>query len=161
MPGVTMKVEGLQALQAQLLGIGAELGQKKLAAAARKAFAPVIDRARQLAPTWSGALRDAIKLTVKKPKGGELVVAVGMYLSKPSSSSTPAFGPQREGAGADELPPARRYHFVEFGTVKMAAHPFIRPAFDANVGQIIEILKAELVKGIARAVKAKGKGGGG
>ncbi len=44
-----LKVEGLSALQEQLLNLGAEAGAKALTAATRKAFLPVLERARALA----------------------------------------------------------------------------------------------------------------
>lgn len=33
-------------------------------------------------------------------------------------------------------------YFIEFGTVKMSAHPFMRPAFDYGTERTLEILRA-------------------
>jgi HK97 gp10 family phage protein len=143
---VTIKVSGLDALQQQLIEIGVELGVKALAQAARKAFKPVLDAAKSLVPTDSAALRDSIKLSVKKPGSGDSVVVVGIRIGS---------GPK----GSKDLPPARRWHFVEFGTAHMAAHPFLRPAFDQNQSRVLEDLKTELVKSIQRAIAKKAKSG--
>jgi HK97 gp10 family phage protein len=143
---VEFKLTGLSDLEARLLDLGAELGQKTLAQAARKAFRPVLDAAKELAPIWSGALRDSIKLTVKKPKDGDAVVVAGLYIG--------------EAAGYDtgELPPARRWHFIELGTAHAAAHPFLRPALDGQASTVLDLLKTELTAAIGRAVKKKAKG---
>ena len=43
-------------------------------------------------------------------------------------------------------------HLVEFGTSKMAARPFFRPAVDANGGKVIDNIKNGAKKLIERAV---------
>ncbi len=140
----SVKVEGLDKLQDQLEEVmGVELGVKALARAARKAFEPVLEAAKSMAPISTGALRDALKITVKKPSSGEAVVIVGLRITK--------------GAGGEEVPASRRWHFEEFGTAHMAAHPFLRPALDRNATEVIDRLKDELVRIIAKAQK---KGGG-
>lgn len=35
--------------------------------------------------------------------------------------------------------PSRRAHFEEFGTEKQAAHPFLRPAMDASVEDVLRV----------------------
>jgi HK97 gp10 family phage protein len=141
---VEMKVTGLDALHDKLLELQAELAIKALAQAARKAFKPVLEAAKDGVPIWSGALRDAIKLTVKKPKDGDAVVVVGLYVSSKSAYAT------------GELPPARRWHFIELGTANLAAHPYLRPALDGQASTVLDGLKTELAKSIARAVKKGG-----
>lgn len=147
---VEMKVSGLDALQAQLVALGTELGIKALAQAARKAFLPVIDAARALVPKYSGALAAAIKISVAKPRAGDGVVVVGLYIGA---------GPKDSAGGAllgrAELPPARRWHLIELGTSKLAAHPYIRPAFESNVAGILSGLKAELQISITKALQKR------
>ena len=41
-------------------------------------------------------------------------------------------------------------HLVEYGTVKMAARPFIRPSFDAKQAQALEAAKAKLEEGMQK-----------
>jgi HK97 gp10 family phage protein len=143
---VEMNVQGLDALQDQLLELGAELALKTLAQAARKAFAPVLEAAKSGVPIWSGALRDAIKLTVKKPAEGDAVVVVGLYVGKDAGYKT------------GELPPERRWHFIELGTSKYAAHPFLRPALDGQASEVLDALKEEIAAAIERAVARKARG---
>jgi len=93
--------------------------------------------ARRLAPVDSGTLRDSIGVAATAANGGGLAIGrggVAVYV-----------GPR----GAD----AFYAHMVEFGTVDMAAHPFMRPAFD-NVGREASRVIAEtLGREIERAAK--------
>lgn len=138
-----MKVEGLSGLHAQLSELKAELAQKALTQAARKAFKPVLERAQALVPVDTGDLRNALKLTVVKPKTGNAVVVVGIRIAAKR--------------GEDGMPPARRWHFIELGTAKLPASPFLRPALDSSASEVLQILKEELAKSIARALKKGGK----
>src|SRR5690554_412384 len=115
-----MKIEGLAALEAKLQELGAELGQKVLTAAARRAMRPVLEEAKRLVPKDTGALRDAITLSTGKPKEGETVAVAGLRIGK------------SKGAKDGRMPPAARWHFVEFGTASQAARPFLRPALDSQ-----------------------------
>lgn len=49
--------------------------------------------------------------------------------------------------------PAFYARFVEFGTSKMAARPFMRPAFEKSASAAIDAVKAGLEKAIERAAK--------
>ncbi len=142
---VSFKLQGLDALQAQLVDLGAQLGVKALAQAARQAFKPVLETARALVPVDSGELRDSLRLSVKKPSAGEMVVVAGLRIGGSKG-------------GGQELPPARRWHWIEFGTAHIAAHPFLRTALDQNASAVLDLLKAELVKSIAKAVSKKSGG---
>lgn len=141
--GVAFKLVGMAALQEQLTNLGAELGVKAMAQAARQAFKPVLEAARAMAPVDTGELRDSLRLSVKKPRAGDGVVVVGLRIGGSK--------------GAKGLPPARRWHLAEFGTAFQAAHPFLRPALDQNAAAVLELLKTELVKSIAKAIQKKGK----
>lgn len=149
---VEFKLTGMSDLQARLVNLGAELGVKALAQAARKAFKPVLDAAKAMTPAYSGALRASLKLSVKKPRGGDdTVVVVGIKISGAKDSAGGAL------LGKDELPPARRWHFIEFGTAHLAAHPFLRPALESKAPEVLAMLKTEIANSIAKALKKKGK----
>ena len=42
-------------------------------------------------------------------------------------------------------------HLVEYGTSRSKAKPFIRPAVDANMGNMIELMKVGMEKAVTRA----------
>ncbi len=44
-------------------------------------------------------------------------------------------------------------HLVEFGTVKMPARPFIRPAWDQTQGEALKVMGKELGKGVEKAAR--------
>jgi HK97 gp10 family phage protein len=154
---IIANITGAKELEAQLLELNnVALAVKVIAAAARKAFLPVIEDARGMVPTDSTALRDSIKITTKKSKDGDAVVIVGLKIAGPRRNSRKWF--ERRNAGEEKLiAPKSRWHFVEFGAAHNAAHPFIRPALDRNATKIVMLLKEELVKGIARAVKKQAR----
>lgn len=141
---MTIQVHGLKELQKQLKKLGNKDGRQALARACRKAFKPVLDTAKALAPRHRGILADSLKISVLQPKGQDAAVVVGIKIGAP------------KGIGTKELPPARRWHFVELGTVKMSAHPFLRPALDQNADRVVELLKAEIRNSIDRTMKKRG-----
>lgn len=158
----TFSLKGLEGVREQLAAVDAELAAKALGQAMREAMKPVLATAKQLVPVWSGALRDALTLSVVKPSSGDLVIAVGLRVSSGGSGSkqaaiaAAAFG---EGQSR-ELPPARRWHFIELGTIHLKAHPYARPALDQNAQGVLDSLKDLLAKKIQAAVQKKAKGGG-
>ena len=156
---IQLKVHGLKELQAQLRALGDELGVKTLAAAARKAFKPVLEAAQAKVPVDSGALRESLRLAVKKSKNGDLGVVVGLRVSKLAGGQARVAAAAFNEGQIDAIPPARRWHFIELGTAELAPHPFLRPALDSNAPAVLEALKTELAKGIARALKKRAKGG--
>jgi HK97 gp10 family phage protein len=143
-----LKVTGLDGLLGQLNDLGEELSAKVLDSAVRRAFQPVLDRAKELAPKDSGALADALRLSVVHPDDG--LVAVGIVVAGPART-------QKGGktGDADTLPPARRWHFPELGTAKMAPHPYLRPAFDA--ANTVDRLAVEIQAGIDRALRKQAR----
>lgn len=140
----TVKVEGLAQLEARLLELKTEIAVRVLARAALVAFEPVLEAAKAGVPTESGELREAIRITTRKPSSGDTVVVVGLRINP----TTPLPG--------DESP-ARRWHFIEFGTAHVAAHPFLRPALDQNADRVLSLLKEELAAGIERAARRQGQ----
>jgi HK97 gp10 family phage protein len=44
-------------------------------------------------------------------------------------------------------------HFVEFGTSKMAARPFMRPAFESRKAGAVEAIKSYLLSRIPKEVE--------
>lgn len=154
---ISATLTGFKELNAQLEALqDVALAVKVLAAAARKSFLPVLEAARAAAPRDTGALAEAIRISVVKPKSGDAVVVVGLKIAGPKKFIGPKT--QAQAAQAKKLPPKARWHFAEFGTAFQAAHPFLRPALDNHANEVVELLKAELAKGIERAVRKQAKG---
>lgn len=152
---MALSLKGLEGIQAQLAEVSAEVGQKALATALRKQFKPVVEMAKRLVPKKTGALAASLTLTLVKPSEGDTVVAVGLRINdraapiKQARLAAAAFG---EGQSS-ELPPSRRWHLIELGTIKLAAHPYARPALDANAQGMLDGLKADLTAAIQKALR--------
>ena len=97
----------------------------------------IAEEAKSRVPIRSGALRDSI--TVKRANSrerarGNADVVIGF-----------------------KSPASRRAHLVEYGTRKMAAHPFMRPAIDAKAAESIDKIGKTLGEQIEkRAIKLAG-----
>lgn len=138
---ISLKLEGLDKLNEQLEQLGAELAVKTIRQAARRAFKPVLETAKQLVPVETGLTRDNIVIATEKGGEGDTVVTVGLKVKAFKGAAR---------LGRKTASPHWRWHFIELGTVKMRARPFLRPALDQNADQVVELLRDELAKGLAR-----------
>ena len=154
---MSLTIRGIGELNAKLTALGSELAAKALAQAARKAFKPVLDDAKRLVPRDTGALADSLLLAVVRKNDDTLAVGIKIGRgrgSKQARIAAAAFGEAQD----DGLPPARRWHFIELGTSRTPAHPYLRPALDANAAEVIELLKKELRVSIEKALAKRGAG---
>jgi HK97 gp10 family phage protein len=107
-----------------------------------KALMPVRDFAASLAPQQTGRLAESIQI------GARLTRRQRRGRATPPRTIEQFVGASyRIGGGG------RHAHLVEFGTVTMAARPFLRPAWDAMKGGIIDSLRRDLWTAIARAAR--------
>lgn len=144
----TIGVQGLAELERKLEGLTNELAGKALYSALNVALTPVVKEAKQRALVASephrmggitvqpGLLASAIrkKRVPKREMVGELAqgAATGVYIGK----------------GTSQKIYPRYWHFIENGTSKMAATPFLRPAFDNNINVMIAKFSEKLAKNI-------------
>lgn len=127
------KVEGLDQLLARLRGLPTELQQKVLGTAVRKAIVPMRDRAVSMAPRRTGKLAAAIIIARdRKPQLQNLAARYVVFV-------------KYTGAAA-----AKYWRFLEFGTSKMAAQPFMRPAFIAESPTATSTMISEVVLGMSK-----------
>lgn len=99
----------------------------------------ILDRARQLAPVERGTLRDGI---VSKPAKARR--QRGSFKFERSSGVEILTGPTGRPEGGNPS-------WQEHGTVKMPAHPFMRPAADSEGQAVIAEVKDELTAQIEKA----------
>jgi HK97 gp10 family phage protein len=123
---ITAKVHGQAALSARLMSMQAQL-PRAITDALKKAGEPIRDYARDAAPVESGALARSITIRA-------------MRSSVPGRASI-RIGPAWAVYESDRVEYGR---FIEFGTSKMPAHPFLRPAFDAGANEALRVFKAEM-----------------
>lgn len=131
-------------------GIDAALSELKLSqrrGAARRvitdALQPVVETAKRMAPVDDGYLRDSIVVSTnvtKAARSARIKDGVTVFAGTANRNAVPR----------------------EFGTVRSAAHPFLRPAWEQNKGRVLDSIITnfgeEVNRTIAKAAKRnKGK----
>jgi HK97 gp10 family phage protein len=140
-----VKVEGLSDLVAALEDLGKSTARNTLRRTLRIAAKPVADHAQALAPRLTGRL--------------QLSIIVGNRLTRRQARDRREDGP----AFAEVYVGTASGHGVvqEFGTYKMSAHPFMRPAWDSDRERVLDTIKSELSvqieKSAARAARKAAK----
>lgn len=145
MAGVTL--QGFAELKQKLAALPEDLQTKVSRAAVRKAMEPVLADAQRFVPKRTGALYESLALTTRKESDTRF--AAGLKI-KPVKKKQMA---GKVGTSNTVEVPRRYFHLVEFGSSRAPAHPFIRPAFDGNVSNMLDRLKAILGDAIVRASK--------
>jgi HK97 gp10 family phage protein len=146
---ITAKVEWLVGSDQALAEVGKKSTQKNiLIRTLKKAAKPIDDEASTLAPKETGKL--------------EISIITGTQLTRRQRSSAYKAGT----LGVAEVyvgTALSRGLFQEFGTFKMPAHPFMRPAWEHNKEKALEIIGAELwveiKKAVDRAARKRAKAG--
>lgn len=140
-----MKIEGLDEIVRNMREIAKDLKGDPLRASLRKGIAPIVEQARANAPRGeTGTLQKAINSRPMPmddiPQGfsdGQEVFVASSRIKKPDAPGN-----------------AWYWHFVEFGTEKMSARPFLAPAFDskrqAAMDAFIEEMRKQLEKNAKR-----------
>lgn len=139
MARASIRIDGLRELDAALAELPKATGKNVLRRTGVRALAPVIADAKQRVPVDDGDLRDSLKVTTRLSKRQQRLNAKAVAEGKASVQLY---------AGAAALPHA---HLVEFGTANMAPQPFMRPAWDANKDQVLQLIKDELGGEIEKA----------
>lgn len=154
-----MKVEGLRELRQTLSQLPAEIKRDKIVVDSLKVGARLIQgEAKRLAPVLreptplreAGALRSGITLQVSKEE--DLTVAVRVrtrgYIFAPGLDSN------RNRSGSHRSGNPNYWWLVEFGTSKMAAQPFMRPAFESRKMDAMSAIIKDLAPRIAKAASS-------
>jgi HK97 gp10 family phage protein len=154
----SMEVQGLRELEAQLRALPEKVAGQALAASVSAGARVIRDEAIQRAPVRTGAMKAQIftkrvrtdskfeKLSIVGVRGGK-----AKYANNKANRRSGRAGKEYENAGETFY-----WRFVELGTRKMAAHPFLRPAFDAKQQEAVAAITERLDQRIQKAV-AEGK----
>lgn len=155
---VTIKFTGMEefaALVDEMKNDFSEKDSKKiLNKSIRLAMQPVLALAKQLAPVDTGALQDSLRIEARKPttKDKRSVYVHNSDIAIGAITTAPANAMVKKGF-ADYKQKARAIA-NEFGTAKMAAHPFMRPALEAAGQSAVDIL-ASSFKTVLESYRAK------
>lgn len=158
MADFSVKMNGVDELAKKLEGLKYDMARKGGRFALRKAAQVIRNQARQNAQSVddSETGRSIAKNIAEKWNGrlnkqtGDLGFRIGVNQGAvlPKKGETPD-----ESAGG----PTPHWRLLEFGTEKMAAHPFMVPAMEQSAQRATDVFIAEYVKAIDRALKRAGK----
>ena len=109
--------KGLKEILAALSMFPKKIHKNVLVGATRATAYTYIKKARELTPTKTGLLKKSGKIKKHRSKNANII------------SFSVSFGNEIKFQGKNEKP--HYAHMIEFGTSKMSANPFLRPAFEA------------------------------
>jgi len=149
-----VRVENLEEVLKAMREFTPKLQKKGLTQALRKGARPVVKSARAKVPVDTGALKKAIIARTNTKMGkrnGGAVVQIGIrggakeYVNDSRNRRMGRVGESYEQGGNQFY-----FRFLEFGTSKMAARPFLTPALAENAQKTTDIVTAELRKAVDR-----------
>ena len=129
------EIKGLGELIKNLNSLPDKLEKKVIRAAARKGANIIRDKARQNVQKDTGNLQKSI-ITSGVKITGKIAFRVSLKQRKTKNSKDPYYG-----------------RFVEFGTSKTPAHPFMRPALDESESEVLEIVVNDIKSNLEKASK--------
>lgn len=168
MNAVTVSTAGFRELDKALAELPKATARNVLRRTLVKAGQPIADEASRLAPVDTGKLAGRIIVSPSlKNKTGSAEFAAAMRAGLGRDAAVSALRQaRRQAAGAGAFAemyvgPARGVlayaHLVEFGTVRTAPQPFMRPAWDSKKREALDIIRAELGNEIIMAARRIGR----
>jgi len=119
------EVIGLDKVLKKLKKLPERVQKNVLTGAMRAATKPIIKEARNLVPKSSGVLKKSIGAKKRQSKNKNIIhFSVAPLVKKGGFYA----------------------HMIEFGTVKMSAKPFMRPAVDKTADETIKVAKDYMIK---------------
>lgn len=140
-----VKVEGLSQLLRTMEQLPRELVSKNggpVRTALGRSARMIRDRARELVPNRTGTVqKNIVAARVRDPKTYGASEAYLVLVRK------------KRGKAKNTADDPFYWRFLEFGTARMAARPFLRPAFESMKQESLDAFKRSLTAGVQRIVK--------
>jgi HK97 gp10 family phage protein len=157
--GESVSVEGFSDLHTALKQLARATERNVLRRAATAAMQPMLEVAKDYAPVKTGKLKAAIHLTVGFDDPGFRARARAAFQATGSAA-----GVKRTKGGGQVLAQIRSggaevpyASFIELGTVRITAHPFLRPAFDEKHGEALALVRETLTVEVRKAVARRAR----
>ena len=149
---VTVKIEGLGELRRALMALPDKIRRKALIKPMRAAMKVVLQAARDAAPVLQtpnprrtrGTVKKA--LTVRVSRESRRAGNVGLYVNVRPLNKARAMKAVKKGRAVRSVDPFY-WRFLEFGTRKMAARPFLRPAAN-KLTEALAVFQREAIPAI-------------
>ena len=154
---MTVKIEGLKELQNALNQLPREIQGRPLRSAVSYGAKLVVDDVKSRVPVGeTGILKTAVYRyrSRRDSSTGRETFFVGIRAGKAQYKDT-AYNRKKGRVGKSYKTQGEAYYwrFLEFGTAKMAAKPFLRPAFESSKSKAVEVIKQRLGKAIETQAK--------
>lgn len=147
-----VKVEGLEALGKALRDFPTVLAQKYLKRATYTAAALIETDAISRAPVLTGLLKSKIAVFKRSADGNSSHYSIGVRKLRLNRKVKKVLKITRKANISIEIADDAFYwRFLEFGTAKMSARPFLRPAFEAQKENAVEVFRVMLADGVQAA----------
>jgi HK97 gp10 family phage protein len=158
---ITVQITGLKELQNALNQLPKEIQGRPLRSAVSAAAKVIVDDVKARVPVGeTGNLKTAVYRyrSRRNSATGRETFFVGIRQGKAQFKDT-AYNRRRGRVGKSYKTAGEAYYwrFLEFGTAKMQAKPFLRPAFEANKSRAVEVIKDRLGKSIQTQAKKLAK----
>lgn len=142
---------GFKELANSLRQLGPRVAKNRLRRAVSAGAAVIRNEAKQIAPVDTGEMRRDIQIKRERDsRSGDLIVRYSVFVRTGGKS-------RLSGRGRNVDKNSFYWRFVEFGTSKMAAKPFMRPAYESKKEDAVDTIGTNLREGIEAEVKAMKK----
>lgn len=139
MVGLTKDIAGAKELDKAFKQLPRATAKSVLRRALKKAAKPTAVAAESLAPLGpTGNLRASIEVSPRLKKSqrrGGRPEGVELYIGSTAPHA----------------------HLLEFGTVNMPAHPFLRPAWDSTKQRVLDAIESEIWESLSKAARTLAK----
>lgn len=155
---IKIDLKGFAELAEQLKDFGPKVARNGLRTSTFAGAKVIKDEIAAKAPVRTGALRDSIS-TFKRHTDSDNVVqySIGIRnIRQKYGNTSENLRKRRVGKTYFVQGPTFYGRFVEFGTSKMSAHPFMRPGFASAVQGALNAIRDGLAKAVDRATKRGG-----
>lgn len=166
MPGqiVNVEIKGLKEIKEAMLALPPKMDRPLLNRSLVLGARLVRDAARQLAPLLKvpdarrvqGAIRRAIQAGAVRPE--QYTATVWVRVRPLTRKQIASFKKKTGKSAGANINDAYYWRFVEFGTSKMSAQPFMRPAFESRKLEAVATVIADLRPRVQAAIEKLGKG---
>lgn len=159
------EIKGLKELLAAMKELPKAVAEKQLRASIVPGAQIIRNAAQELVQRKTGLVQRAIRIAFNKNESTEARKVYHVFVSKnvrgigkEFSGSRATTKKIRAAGNKEKIRDAFYWRFLEFGTAKMSAKPFMRPAFDSMAGDAVNRIKERLASGIEKEAARLGKG---
>lgn len=155
--GVDFSITGLESLLGKLDAISDDLRRKGGRTALRRAGNVIVEKAKENAIRIDDPVTGrSIAANVTQRWNGRLFRRTGDLGFRIGVQHGAVL---KKHPDLSENAPTPHWRLIEFGTEKMRAQPFMRPAAESNVNEVINTFATEYEKALDRAIKRAQKKG--